>query len=457
MLEGGLRKPERKPLLLDDKDFWSEPSLDKELRRQFDVCHSCRRCFNLCDSFPKLFDLIDESESMELDTVESKSFNKVVDACTLCDMCFMVSCPYVPPHDFAIDIPSLFVRHKSIEDKKKLNFIDSQLAKTDRIGKIGLFFNTIINNILNKKNKILRKFFSYITGIDMTVTLPKYNKNSFKSIFKSIEATFKHKKNYRDKVLLFTSCYVNYNDSKIGEAIIGVLNKNKIYVEEFYSGCCKMPQLEQGKVFEVKKEAERTAKKVINKINQGYTVIAPIASCALMLKTHWPLLSPENEDVIKLSKNTMDIDEFIWDLNNKRGLADGMSALDKNITLHSSCHSRAQNIGPKSAQILKLIPNTNTVNVEKCSGHGGTWGIKKKNNKIARKVGLPAAKKIFKDENSIIASTCPLAALHLKDINDEKSLSNHQDKIFHPIELIAKAYGIKEIGNEKYSLSKIQN
>ena len=122
MLEGGLRKPERKPLLLDDKDFWNEPSLDKELRRQFDVCHSCRRCFNLCDSFPKLFDLIDDSESMELDTVESKSFKKVVDACTLCDMCFMVSCPYVPPHDFAIDIPSLFVRHKSIEDKKKIKF-----------------------------------------------------------------------------------------------------------------------------------------------------------------------------------------------------------------------------------------------------------------------------------------------------------------------------------------------
>ena len=86
MLEGGLRKPERKPLMLDDKEFWNVSSLDKELRRQFDVCHSCRRCFNLCDSFPKLFDLIDESASMELDTVDSNSFNQVVDSCTLCDM-----------------------------------------------------------------------------------------------------------------------------------------------------------------------------------------------------------------------------------------------------------------------------------------------------------------------------------------------------------------------------------
>ena len=74
--EGGLRKPERKPLNISDANFWNEKELDTELRRQFDVCHSCRRCFNLCDSFPKLFDLIDEAPSMELDTVDSTSFKK---------------------------------------------------------------------------------------------------------------------------------------------------------------------------------------------------------------------------------------------------------------------------------------------------------------------------------------------------------------------------------------------
>ncbi len=451
--EGGLRKPERKPLLLDTKEYWDKTELDKELRRQFDVCHSCRRCFNLCDSFPKLFDLIDESDSMELDTVESKSFGGVVDACTLCDMCFMVTCPYVPPHEFAIDIPSLFIRHKSIENKN--SYIDSQLAKTDRIGKVGLLFSTLVNFILSKKNKTFRRIISYYSGIDTSATLPKFNKKSFKSIFKSIEHKFTHKKNYREKVLLFTSCYVNYNDSKIGEAIIGVLSKNKVFIEEFYSGCCKMPQLEQGKVLEVKQEAERTAKALNEKINQGFKVIAPIASCALMLKSHWPLLSPENKQVKLLSENTMDIDEYIWDLNNRKGLADGMSPLKENITLHSSCHSRAQNIGPKSAQILKLIPNTKTINIEKCSGHGGTWGIKNKNNKTARKIGLPAAKRVFNEENTIVASTCPLAGLHLKDINDEKKLNNHKDKIFHPIELIALSYGIKKINSEKESLSNI--
>ena len=47
--EGGLRKPEREAINIDDAKFWDEKNLDEELRRQFDVCHSCRRCFNLFD------------------------------------------------------------------------------------------------------------------------------------------------------------------------------------------------------------------------------------------------------------------------------------------------------------------------------------------------------------------------------------------------------------------------
>ncbi|MAH88786.1 MAG: glycerol-3-phosphate dehydrogenase [Pelagibacterales bacterium] len=440
--EGGLRKPEREPMNIDKSSFWDEKELDKELRRQFDVCHSCRRCFNLCDSFPKLFDLIDEAPSMELDTVESQKFQGVVDACTLCDMCFMVSCPYVPPHEFAIDIPSLFIRFKAIDNSKTKNLLDAQIAKTDINGKIGVLLSLLTNFLLNKKRNLFRKILSFFIGIDSSATLPKFNKLSFKSFFLKYKKKFEFKKNYNEKVLIFTSCYVNYNDAKIGVSLVKVLEKNKIYMEQFYEGCCKMPQLEQGKVNEVKETAVDVAKKLSEKINQGFKVIAPIASCALMIKSHWPLLNPDNKDVALLASSTMDIDEYLWDLNNRKGLVAGMKSLDKNITLHSSCHSRAQNIGPKSAQLLRLIPNTKTINIEKCSGHGGTWGIKKKWNKTARKVGLSAAKQVFKNDDDIIASTCPLAGLHLQDINEHKSLKNRNDKIYHPIELIAQSYDL---------------
>ena len=441
--EGGLRKPERKTINIGDPKFWNETELDTELRRQFDVCHSCRRCFNLCDSFPKLFDLIDEAPSMELDTVDSSSFKNVVDACTLCDMCFMVSCPYVPPHEFAIDIPSIFIRYKALENKKNTDLIDNQIAKTDLNGRIGVYSSIISNFFLNKRRILFRKILSLFIGIDASVTLPKFNKTSFKKFFTKYKKKFDFKKHYNEKILIFNTCYVNYNDSKIGEALVKVLEKNNVYMEQFYEGCCKMPQLEQGKVHEVQIQSEKTANLLKEKIDQGFKVVTPIASCALMIKSHWPLLSPDNKNVAQLAKATMDIDEYIWDLNNRKGLVDGMKSLNKDITLHSSCHSRAQNIGPKSAQILKLIPDTKTINIEKCSGHGGTWGIKKKWNKTARKVGLSAAKQVFK-EDGIIASTCPLAGLHLQDINEQKKLRDSNSKIYHPIELIAKSYGFNE-------------
>ena len=53
--EGSLLAPTRDIVDWKNPDYLDEFSLDAEMRRQFEVCHSCRRCFNLCDSFPKLF------------------------------------------------------------------------------------------------------------------------------------------------------------------------------------------------------------------------------------------------------------------------------------------------------------------------------------------------------------------------------------------------------------------
>ena len=131
MSEGSLEAPTRHAIAWNDPDFYDEEKLDAELRRVFDICHGCRRCFNLCDSFPRLFDLIDESKTGELDAVDSKDFKPVVDACTLCDMCFMTKCPYVPPHEFDLDFPHLMLRYRAVEQRKGMrSFGETQLTQT---------------------------------------------------------------------------------------------------------------------------------------------------------------------------------------------------------------------------------------------------------------------------------------------------------------------------------------
>src|SRR5690348_6023882 len=137
MREGSLEAPTRHVIAWDDPDFADRSKTEAEMRRVFDICHTCRRCFNLCDSFPRLFDLIDNSDTGELNGVEVKDYARVAEACTLCDMCFMTKCPYVPPHEFNVDFPHLMLRYRAVQLKKGvITFSALQLTQTDRNGKL---------------------------------------------------------------------------------------------------------------------------------------------------------------------------------------------------------------------------------------------------------------------------------------------------------------------------------
>lgn len=55
-----------------------------------------------------------------------------------------------------------------------------------------------------------------------------------------------------------------------------------------------MPQFEQGKVKETVQQAVKVTAVLSKYIDEGYDIVAPVASCALMLKKEWPLLMPDN-------------------------------------------------------------------------------------------------------------------------------------------------------------------
>ena len=147
--------------------FTTQRKLDAEMRRVFDICHTCRRCFNLCDSFPRLFDLIDNSKTGELDGVASSDFRPVVDACTLCDMCFMTKCPYVPPHRFDLDFPHLMLRARAVAAKHgEVGFADRELAKTDRNGKLAALAAPLANWGSDVANRPVRHALERVAGLD---------------------------------------------------------------------------------------------------------------------------------------------------------------------------------------------------------------------------------------------------------------------------------------------------
>ena len=440
--EGSLSAPTRDVVDWKNPEYLNEEALDAEMRRQFEVCHSCRRCFNLCESFPTLFDLIDESKNEDLESVDSKEFPKVVDKCTLCDMCFMTKCPYVPPHEFNIDFPHLMLRYRTLQKSKgQLNKIPQELAKIDRNAKIASIAPSIANWGSDKKNLITRKPLQTLTGIDQNAELPKFEKKTYiqksKDITKDIN---KDAPAFGRKVAIYSTCYVNYNNTSVGIAAEKVLLHNGVEVKPVYPGCCGMPYLEQAQHEKVVKQSELVSNELCKLIDDGYDIVTLTASCGLMLKFEWPLLNPENEKIKKLSKHTFDIDQYISDISKKEGLTKGLSQVDGGITVHNSCHARAQNMGNKALEMLKNLPETKVDVVERCAGHGGTFGVMKDTRKAAVKYGRTTARQIKNKKTKYVVSECPLASKHLDGLLNE----NTEEEIIsmHPIEILSKSYNL---------------
>ncbi len=448
--EGSLDAPTRHPIDWRNPDFYDAEKLYAEMRRVFEICHGCRRCFNLCESFPRLFDLVDASPN-EMEGVKSEDFGKVVEACTLCDMCFMTKCPYVPPHSFDLDFPHLMLRYRAAEAKKgHTNAIARQLGEMDRNGTLARVASPVINWAGDKSNALTRPVMAAVADIDRDAVLPKFHTKTFVAadrgdpIMPNTAAPAYGKR----KAAIFATCFANYNRPQTGLAARAVLNHLGVETRVAYPGCCGMPFLEQADLRRVAENAQKVSKELVKLIDEDYDIVALTASCGLMFKFEWPLILPDNEDVKKLSAATFDIDEYVVDVAKKDGLPDGLSPLAAGVTVHLPCHARAQNMGPKAAEMLKLIPDTPVDVIERCSGHGGTFGVLKETHGLAKKVGKPVFRAAAAQARGHIASDCPLAALHI--VNGAREIAEKEGKTLpvreaeHPIEIFARAYGLKE-------------
>ena len=443
MTEGSLEAPVRHAIPWQDEAYYDEAALDAELRRVFDVCHGCRLCFNLCDSFPTLFDLIDAAGDAELEGVDSADFGRVADGCTLCDMCFMTKCPYVPPHEFDLDFPHLMLRYRAVEHRGgKRGLWERQLTRTDRNNRLGRAASGLANWATQRGNRLTRPALEAVAGVHRDAALPAFAPRTLEQ--RAAAETPEINRDapaYGRKAAIYATCYGNGNNPEIGIALLKVLARNGVETEIVYPGCCGMPQMEQGDLKAVAARAAQTAAALRPWIDRGYAIVATVSSCALMLKFEWPLLLPDDEDVRLLSENCFDAAQYVVDIAKTAGLAEGLGPLDGGVTLHVACHARAQNMGVKAAELLRLIPETKPKILARCSGHGGSWGVMKENFETGMKVGRPVMRDAVKAGNPYIVSECPLAGAHILQGMERIDGADPPDRAPHPIELFAKAYG----------------
>lgn len=441
-MEGSLEAPTRHVIPWQDDAWYDDSALEAELRRVFDICHGCRRCFNLCDSFPMLFDYIDESPNEEVDDLTVAQLKDVADACTLCDMCFMTKCPYVPPHEFDLDFPHLILRHRAVEHRKgETTLADRELAKMTRNGRLGTAFSGLANWATKETNGFTRSVMEDVLGIDARAHVPPFRSDAFTNVVQErVPPPNPDGPAFGRKAVLYAGCHENFNDATPAEAAMKVLAHNGVQVRVEYPDCCGMPRFENGDLGGVAGQAEKIAGFFAPLIEDGWDIVPLTTSCALMLKFEWPLIAPGDARVELLSKHAFDMSEYVVRLSKECGLAP-IEPMQKTVAVHFACHARAQNMGPKAMEMLRLIPEAKPVLTERCSGHGGKWGIFKKNFDRALKVGKPTGRSLVKSKPDMVVSECPLAGPHLRQVIENNG-NEPPARIGHPIEVMALAYGL---------------
>jgi Fe-S oxidoreductase len=170
-----------------------------------------------------------------------------------------------------------------------------------------------------------------------------------------------------------------------------------------------MPKLELGD-FETVEQLKNVNVPALAKLaREGHAILTAVPSCTLMFKQELPLLFPEDADVIAVSEAMFDPFEYIV-LRDKDGLLkkDFTRPLGK-ISYHIPCHSRVQNVGQKTREVLEWVPDTTVNTVERCAGHNGTYGVKTEFYAASMKIGKPVFRQLAQADPDFVSSDCPIA------------------------------------------------
>ena len=454
---------------LTKPEFWDLGSVDKELRRVYDICGGCRRCLPLCPSFKVLFDRLDvDAVDGDVEKLPRGDAKEVVDLCYQCKLCYN-HCPYTPPHRWEVDFPRLMLRARAAEARQNgVRFQDRALGNTDLVGKLGSLAAPLAN-WLNELT-VHRAFVQAVAGIHRNRNLPKFHRQTFTAWFKAREtaprvsaagvATARVPAAVGDvaparetaahasaagvalarvpaalKVALFATCTVDYNDPATGRAAVRVLERNGVDVSLPPQRCCGMPYLDGGAVDRAKALIKENVRSLAAAVREGREIVVPGPTCSYMLKQEYPWLDG-SEDAKLVAANTRDLFEYLARLHAEGRLDTRFTKRVGAVTYHVPCHLRAQNIGVKSAEVLRLIPGCSVNVVEKCSAVDGTWGLKTQYFELSLKLAKPLFDAVTAADAPVTATDCPLAALQIEQGTGRQAK--------HPVRVLAEAYGLEE-------------
>lgn len=424
-----------------DSKYLDEADVREELTRVYDLCHGCRLCFRFCTSFPTLFEMIDKHDDQDAGRMTPADQDQVVDECFQCKLCY-VNCPYIPElHEWNLDFPRLMLRADAMQSANGLKSARDKtttqmMGRTDLLGMVATTTAPIANKVIAAKpGSLVRKVMSKATGVSAVRLLPPYAKQRFSTWFKKRPKVSLG--NRQGKVTIFPTCLVEYQETGIGKDLVKVYERNGIECENTDAGCCGAPWLHSGDIKHFTKVAEKNIKQLAAEVRSGTDIVVPQPTCSYILKKDYVdyVGGPDAELV---AENTYDAVEYLMMIHKADETVldtEFSGEVPEKITYHAPCHLRAQNIGFKSRDLMKLT-GAKVKLVQQCSGIDGMWGLRAGNEDISIPIAEKLATQIERADGDAIAGDCHLANTAIAEQTGKKSE--------HPLQIVARAYGIAD-------------
>jgi Fe-S oxidoreductase len=346
----------------------------------------------------------------------------------------------VPPHEWNVDFPHLMLRAKvkAFEDGKAKTR-DKLLTSTDLVGSLAGI--PVVAEAVNAFNgsKLGRRVLEGVLGVHRDAPVPTYHSRSARKrlkdrIGKQVQPSPAGET--KGRVLVFATCYGNRNTPDLVEDLVAVLEHNGVPTAlASRERCCGMPKLELGDLESIEKLMETNIPELDAYARDGWDLTAVIPSCVLMFKQELPLLYPDDERVRRVADAFYDPFEYLMIRHRDGKLRTDFKSSLGAISYQVPCHLRVQNIGLKTRDVLQLVPDTKVAPIERCSGHDGSYAVKKEHFAVARKIARPVARQVDAAEAQHFTSDCPMAATQIAAVAENAVAT-------HPIQLLRQAYGI---------------
>lgn len=261
-------------------------------------------------------------------------------------------------------------------------------------------------------------------GFDSRRKLPKYAKEKFQHWFKKHNK--KDEEDEKEIVCLFADTYLNYHETTIGKAAIGVLEKLGMRVELISGFCCQRPAISNGFLKHAKKEVAELLNQIEPIISSGRKILVCEPSCHSAFIDDLPDLIDDEHLALAMKQNILPLETFVLAQIEKNGTG-GLGLKHDRVFLHGHCHQKALTGTASIHSIFQLLGASEVIEPDSgCCGMAGAFGYEKGHYDISQKIGervlFPAIRNETSADGEIAIAASGFSCRHqIKDFTGKAS------------------------------------